>query len=427
MDLFELFQRIGLALAIGFLVGVERGWKERGEAEGARTAGLRTFALSGLLGGIAGLIGMALGDIALGLIFLGYTATFAAYRWRESVAEGDYSVTAVVAAMLVFVLGAYAVIGDMAIAAAGGVATVALLAFKGVLHAWLGRLTWPEIRSAVVLAAMTFVALPILPNRGYGPFQALNPYEIWLMAVLIAAVSFAGYVIIRLAGEKRGVLIAGAAGGLVASTAVTIDLARRSKEETGRSALLAGGAAVAGAVMFLRILVVATVIDPALFSKLALPLCAAALVSGGIGLVFAGSQPDRANGGDAPDLGNPFDLRFVLRFAALLGFVMLLAATLRAWFGPDSAVWLAAAAGLADVDAITLSMARHAGGEVPMGTAVAAILVVGFSNSFSKAVMAAVAGNRAFSIRFALAMALAVAVAALVYWVAGFRPGLVPG
>ncbi len=428
MDVFDLFQRLGLALAIGFLIGVERGWHERSEAEGSRTAGLRTFALSGLLGGIAGLLGEALGDLALGLIFIGFAAAFAAYKWREARHENDYSVTVVVAGMLVFALGAYAMIGDMRVAAAGGVATAALLVSKNVLHAWLNRLSWAEIRSAVVLAAMTFVALPILPDRGYGPFKALNPYEIWLMAVLIAAVSFAGYVVIRLVGQKRGVLIAGAAGGLVASTAVTLDLARRSAVERGRDGLFAGGAAVAGAVMFLRVLVVATVIDSALFGDLALPLGAAALVSGGIGLAFASGRFDGKRSGEhteetVADLGNPFDLLIVLRFAALLGLVMMVAAALQAWFGPDSAVWLAAAAGLADVDAITLSMARLAGGSVPMDTAVLAILVVAGSNSLSKTVMALLAGSRAFAVRFAAAMAVSIAVAVMLWWISAFLPG----
>jgi uncharacterized membrane protein (DUF4010 family) len=177
--------------------------------------------------------------------------------------------------------------------------------------------------------------------------------------------------------------------------------------------------------MYLRILAVATVIDQALFAELALPLCAAALAAGGIGLALA-SRAGGKSEESSPDLGNPFDLRLVLRFAALLGAVMLLAASLRAWFGPDSAVWLAAAAGLADVDAVTLSMAREAGGDVPVQTAVLAILVVGFSNSFSKTVMGAIVGTRAFALRFALAMATSVAVGAAVYWVAAFYPGAAP-
>ena len=425
MDVFELFQRLGLALAIGFLVGVERGWRERGEAEGSRTAGLRTFALTGLLGGISGLVGQELGAAAFGFLFLGFTAAFSVFKWREAEHENDYSVTAIVAAILVFALGAYAVLGDMRVAAAGGVATAALLAFRTVLHDWLKRLTWPEIRSAVVLLAMTFVALPVLPDRGYGPYGALNPYEIWLMAVLIASVSFAGYVVMRLVGEQRGVLIAGAAGGLVASTAVTLDLARRSKLDAGRSTLFAGGAAVAGAVMFVRILVVATVIDPPLISVLAAPLLASGLVCGMLGLAFTRYGRDSVAEDEPPGLDNPFDLPIVLRFAALLGIVMVLAAALRSWFGPDSAIWLAAAAGLADVDAITLSMARAAGGDLPVATAVAAIIVVASSNSLSKAVMGAIAGSRGFAVRFGGTMIAAVAVAAAVGWINAFQPGTV--
>jgi len=426
MDLLDLFQRLGLALAIGFLVGVERGWRERTEAEGSRTAGIRTYALSGLLGGVAALIGRNLGDVALGLIFIGYIAIFAVFKWREAVHENDYSVTSIVAAMLVFALGAYAVLGALAVAAAGGVLTAALLASRTVLHDWLKRLTWPEIRSALVLLAMTFLALPILPNRGFGPFDALNPYEIWLMAVMIAAVSFAGYAVIRMVGEERGILIAGAAGGMVASTAVTIDLARRSNNDGHRDALLAGGAAIAGAVMFLRVLVVATVIDPSLFAALAIPLGGAAVVSGVAGLLFALGHPDVSHAAPPPDLGNPFDLRLVLRFAALLGIVMLLAAALGAWFGPDSAVWLAAAAGLADVDAVTLSMARLAGGDVPANTAVLAIVVVAASNSLSKSVMGLVAGSSRFALRFGAVMAAAVAVALMLWWVMAFEPAHLP-
>ncbi|MEJ8574713.1 MgtC/SapB family protein [Microbaculum marinum] len=423
MDVLELFQRLGLALAIGFLVGVERGWRERGEAEGARTAGLRTFALTGLLGGISGLVGQAVGGLAFGAAFLAFSSIFTAFKWREARHDNDYSVTAIVAAMVVFMLGAYSVLGEMRVAAAAGVTAVALLAFKSVLHAWLRRLTWPEIRSAIVLAAMTFVALPILPDKGYGPYSAINPYEIWLMAVLIAGVSFAGYVFIRVAGERLGVLIAGAAGGLVASTAATLDLARRSAAG-GHAGVLAGGAAVAGGVMFLRVLAVATVVDPDLFGALSVPLGGAAVTSGGLGLALAMAGRDKQSDRGAPHLGNPFDLVVVFRFAALLGAVMLAASMLRAWFGPESAVWLAAAAGLADVDAVTLSMARLAGGDVPSSTAVTAIVVVAMSNSLSKAAIGGIAGSFAFAVRFGAVMVAAVMVAAALVWLLPIDPGV---
>lgn len=422
MDTLELFQRLGLALAIGFLVGIERGWRERQEVEGGRTAGLRTFALSGLLGGIAALVGEALGGVVFAGVFLGFAGAVALFRWREAESEGDYGVTTVVAALLVFSLGAYALVGEMVVAAAAGVAAAVLLAFKSVLHEWLKRLTWPEIRSAAVLLAMTFVALPILPNRGIWRFDSLNPYEIWLMTVLIAAVSFAGYVATRLLGERGGVLATGVAGGLVASTAVTLDMARRSREDGADAALLAGGATLAGGVMFARVLAVAVVIDTSLLGALAPALGAGAVTAAGIGLACLRRRPAPPEGGGSTPLRNPLDLPTVLRFGALLSLVFVLAEVLRTWFGPSSVIWLAAAAGLADVDAVTLSMARDAGGAIPAQTAVLAILVVAASNSLSKSAIAAISGTTAFAWRFAAAMGACLAAGGLVHWIVPGAP-----
>lgn len=426
METVELFERLALALAIGFLVGVERGWRERDEGEGGRTAGLRTFALSGLLGGLAALVGIELGPLVFAIVFAGFTGAMTLFKWREALDERDYSVTTVVAAMVVFVLGGYAVVGHMALAAAAAVVTAALLAFKTVLHRWVGALSWPEIRSAIVLLAMTFVALPILPDRGFGPFGSLNPHEIWLLTVLIATVSFAGYVATRVVGERRGLMMTALGGGLVASTAVTLDMARRSREASADAGLLAGAACLASTVMFLRVLAVAVLIDQRLLLPLAPSLAAAAAVAGLFGLAYAWRRGrDQAGAGSGRiNIGNPFDLPTVLRFGALLSVVMLLANALQAWFGPQSALWLAAAAGLADVDAVTLSMARGAGTAVPAGIAVLAILVVVGSNSLSKSVLAAVSGTRAFAWRFAAAMLASVAVMALVY--RGMLPLLSP-
>src|SRR6185369_7813955 len=168
----ELFQRLGLALAIGFLVGVERGWHAREVADGGRTAGIRTYALTGLLGGVSALLGQSLGGWAFAGVGLPFAAAFILFKQREERDEGEYSVTGVVAALLVYALGAYATIGDWQVAAAAAVVATGLLASKGVLHGWLKRLTWPELRGALVLLAMSFVALPLLPDKGYGPYRA---------------------------------------------------------------------------------------------------------------------------------------------------------------------------------------------------------------------------------------------------------------
>lgn len=227
MQSVEVFHRLSVALAAGTLVGLERGWHERGDPEGGRAAGLRTFALSGLLGGVTGIVATTFGDagaILLGFVFLTFSAVVAVYRWRETERENTLGATTVVAAMLTFVIGALSAVGHVEAAAAGAVTVAGLLALKPVLHRFVRDLTWPELRAGFVLAAMTFVLLPLLPDRAIDPWGALNPREIWLMTIVLAAVSFAGYVAVRWAGAERGVVISSFAGGLVASTAVTLDL-----------------------------------------------------------------------------------------------------------------------------------------------------------------------------------------------------------
>src|SRR5260370_2404102 len=154
--------------------------------------------------------------------------------------------------MLTFALGAYALLGDMRVAAGAAVAGRALLAAREELHGWVEKITWPEWRSAVVLLAMTFIGLPILPDAPLGPFGGVNPREVWLIAIVLASVSFLGYVAVKYLGARRGLLLAAAAGGLASSTAVTIANARRAASREGPPRLLAAGGAVASAGLFPR-------------------------------------------------------------------------------------------------------------------------------------------------------------------------------
>src|SRR5437868_4487706 len=230
MDRDDLLLRLGMALALGFLIGLERGWKDRSEKEGQRTAGLRTYTLIALLGGIFGALTKDQNFLLLASGFVIVSAALAAFFWREGASAEDFSATSLVAVMLTFMLGAFAVLGDPVVAAAAGVAAAVLLAAKMQLHGWLARITWPELRAGLILLAMTFIALPLLPHRTIDPYGAVNPYELWLMTILIAAVSFAGYAAIRITGPERGIVLAAAAGGVVASTAITLTLARLARE-----------------------------------------------------------------------------------------------------------------------------------------------------------------------------------------------------
>jgi uncharacterized membrane protein (DUF4010 family) len=255
MDLEDQISRMALALGIGLLMGLERGWRTREAAPGSRTAGIRTFAISGLIGGILGAIVGApdtvlstAAAIVLAAGFATYAGVIATFCYTENRADNTFSATTPIAAMLTFVLGAYALIGNMWLAAASGVAATAILAAREELHGWVAQITWPELRSGLVLLAMTCIALPVMPTNPVGPYGGINPREVWIIAIVLASVSFLAYVAVRYLGA-RGVLLAGALGGLVSSTAVTIDSARRAAAREGPPDLLTASVAIASAIM----------------------------------------------------------------------------------------------------------------------------------------------------------------------------------
>lgn len=413
MDLQELATRLGLALALGFVIGLERGWKERDEAEGQRAAGLRTFTLIGLLGGLFGALSLGGDRILLAAGFLTTSVVMALFIWRENAREGVYGATTVVAALVTFALGALAMLGDMRVAAGAGVVTVGLLAYKSALHGFLSRITTQEMRSALLLAAMTFIALPLLPDRAIDPWGALNPHQLWLITILIAAVSFAGYVAVKLVGPSRGVVLAAALGGLVSSTVVTLTLARLARDNKARLGLLAGSILLAGGVMMARVLVLAGVINLPLALALAAPLLGAAVFQALMAWLLIGHE-GRSSAVKPAGLvhKNPFLLPEVLKFGAILGVVMLAAGIAKNLFGNGGLMAVAGISGLADVDAITMSVANM-GGQATAG--VAAILLAIGVNSAAKAVYAGIAGGlRLGLILFLLNMA-AMAVAVVSY------------
>lgn len=413
MDTLELFQRLGLALAIGFLVGVERGWREREGAAGSRVAGIRTYALIGLLGGIWGALYPYTGGIAMGFAVFAFAIGLTVFEWRESVAENNLSATALIAGLVVFALGAFAVLGNMAAAGAAGVVTFALLAEREALHEFLKKVTWPELRAALVLLAMTFVLLPILPDKTVDPWGALNPYVLWLMTILIAAISYAGYAAMRIAGARRGLFYAGALGGLVSSTAVTLsysELARKKPELAGQAS---PGIVAAWIVSLVRMTALASAIAPALLVPLAAPIAAAVTVLVAVGLFF---DLKAARLTEAPSLGltNPFELSEVLRFGLLLAVVMVIARRLFLAFGQSGLLPLAAVTGLADVDPITLSAARMTGTGLGAEAAALAVLAAGGANLVAKAAVAVAAGGLRHGVPLAVAGLLAIGAGALV-------------
>jgi uncharacterized membrane protein (DUF4010 family) len=408
----QIFERLGLALAIGLLIGLERGWREREAAEGSRVAGIRTFALIGLGGGLAALLTGPQIGLAFGLVFAGFAALMIA-AYIADIEPHGVGATTTVAALLTFLLGALAVAGDMAAAASAAVVTAILLSAKPILHRWLERIEYPELTAALKLLLISVVLLPVLPNRTVDPWNALNPYELWWMVVLIAGLSFCGYVAVRVAGPERGVMLTGLLGGLTSSTVATLNFARLSRHSEGAERVLAAAAAVACATMLPRILLVVGVLNRPLLLLLIAPLGGAALVTYlGAALLWRRPAGDRTPVSVRVD--NPFEFWLAVRFGVLLTAIMLLARLVPSWLGEQGVFLLAGIAGLGDVDAISLSMSRYGGASVSLQGAAVAVAIAAFANTVVKGSLAFIVGRSGMAWRLAAVLAASALVAAAI-------------
>jgi uncharacterized membrane protein (DUF4010 family) len=397
MTMWELFARLGLALAIGLLFGIERGWQEREGKSGSRAAGIRTFALIGLLGGIWGLLAKAGGGaVLLGFGALGFAGWFGYFEWRETESQGSFSATGFVAGLLAFALGAYAVLGEKAAAGSAAVAAVAILAERRALHGFLEQLKWVELRAALMLLVMTFVLLPVLPDRTIDPWGAINPHQLWLLTILTAGVSSAGYIAVKFAGARNGLLYAGATGGLVSSTTVTWTFARLARQKSGGHSELAAGIAASWTISLIRMTAIAIVLAPVLTRPLGVPIAAGTVTTLiGAALLFRRAAHDPAEA--MLELEDPFDIWMILRFTLVLALVMFAAKLLSGTVGEAGLLGLGAISGLADVDPITLSMARSAGSAVTPAEAAAVILTAAGTNLAAKCALAIFFGGFRFA------------------------------
>ena len=409
-----VLQRAGLAVAIGLLIGIERGWQEREAQDGARVAGIRTFTLISLLGAVSALIAGTDRPLVMGFAFIGFAFPFGLFEYRRARETRSFSATSFVVGLLVFALGAYAILGSMTVAAAGGVVTTAVLAARRILHAFLRRLKWKELRAAIVLLVMTAVLLPLLPDRAVDPWGALNPHAIWLMTVLIGIVSYAGYIAIRLAGERRGLLYAGLMGGLVTSTTVTWTFARFAARERAAGPAILTAILGAWIVSLLRMAAIAISIAPELTPFLLPPV----VTAGAILLLPAIAGYLRPAGRtESPELllRDPFELSLMAKFLVLLSAIMLLSKLAMNYAGPAGLIPLGGLSGLLDVDPITLSMAGMVPASLSASLAAETILIAAFTNGIAKAVLGAVFGGARLGTALVAALLLSAAGGAFTY------------
>lgn len=345
------FEALAVALGIGLLMGLER------EQRPSARAGLRTFALVALYGALNGLLGAITGSywpLLLGTLLVG-VMIIAAYMRRPD--PLDPGTTTVVALLLCHILGFMAWAGYRELAIMIAVGTTVLLYFKATLRGWAARLTRRDWISILQFCVLSLVILPVLPNEDFGPFGALNPYQIWLMVVLIAGVSLAGYAALKLVGNRHGAPIVGIFGGLVSSTATTLVFARDAKARPAFGPTAALVILQANLVMVVRVAIVAAVLAPSLIG-LILKVVAPGLLMGLLPLALNWRDLRQTDDSPVPETKNPMELRAALTFGALYGLVLFISAWLAEAVGNKGLYIVALASGLTDVDAITLSSLR---------------------------------------------------------------------
>jgi len=385
--------RLLVALLAGLLIGLDR---ERAEQRKAHEefAGVRTFPLVALSGCLPMLVGGTVGPWLLAVAFLA-VAGLVLVSYRAKVVAGHIGATTEVAAVATFLIGVLAGAGELLTASATAVVVAVLLVAKPKLEGFSRAVTTEELTAALELAVISVIIYPLLPDRGFGPWEVLNPRNIWLVVVLVAGLSFVGFVAMRFAGERRGLAITGAVGGLVSSTAVTMAMADRSREDDGLSRPAAAAAVLASTVMPLRIAILAGAIDFGIVPRL-LPVMLAMAAVGAV----AARAVARADPGEVVAAGsrirNPFSLRQAVIFAGIYALVLLVARAAQEHVGSGGQFLTAALASVADVDAVTIAFTRLGPGDSLWRTSAAAITVAAVMNTLVKLGLGWARGSRTF-------------------------------
>ncbi len=389
MDLALVFQKLAISLGLGLIVGLQR------QKVQSQLAGIRTFALITVLGSVAALLGQVFGGwmVAAGLIGVALLMV-AGNLIRPRARAGDAGLTTEVAALLMYGVGAYLVVGHAAAAVAMGGAVAVLLHLKAPMHQFVARIGESELKAVMQLVLLGLVILPVLPNQAYGPYGVFNPYEIWLMVVLIVGISLGGYLASRFFGPQAGTILAGILGGLISSTATTVSYSRRTQQAPDTAGLAAIVILVASTTAFVRVLAEIAAVARQFFWQMALPLCA--MLVGSAIVTFLAWLMVRQRGATLTGQGSPAELKTALIFGATYALVLFLVAAARDYFGTRGLYAVAVLSGLQDLDAITLSTARMVQQQqVPANTGWRLVLAAALSNLVFKGGLALVLGHGA--------------------------------
>jgi len=375
-----------VGISVGALIGLIRQWSDEHEnAETESSAGIRTYSMWSLLGFLSAYIHQVHAHFFFPVSFATFGIFLIAANLLDREDHKGFGLTSYTAAMLTFLVGALVFWQQLQAGIAITVAVGILLASKPFVHRWTNRLTNEDIMSLLQFLAVTGLILPLVPNRGFGPLDAFNPYSIWLMVVLISGLGFVGYVAVRLLGTQAGITVTGLAGGLASSTATTLALARNSRDTPEIASTLAAGIVIANTVMIGRVAVIILAINQNLFMRIVPPLLIMAIPTT-IYLVWkfflARKNKEQV---DLPKLSNPLSLKLAIKFALLYGVIVFLIKAVSTWGDGTGFYPIAFFSGLTDMDAIALSLANeHTAQSVTLDMAAGGIVIGALANSIFK-------------------------------------------
>ena len=411
-----------IALLIGALVGIERE-KHKVTEQPESFGGLRTFILFAQAGAVGAWLSQHIGTpwVFIATLTAVAVAVVTAYVLESRVKPDALGLTTEISAITVCLLGGAVMYGYAGLAVALAILTSAVLAFKQPLHGVVQKLGTDDLYAGLKLLIATFIVLPLLPAQPIDPLQALNPYKLWLLVILISGMSLVGYVAVRWLGTARGTAITGLSGGLVSSTAVSLSFARQSRTDNDPLAgdSLAAGILIAWMVMFVRVVVTVAIVYPPLVARLVIPFTAMAVAAAGLagGFYWLGARrPRPIEASSEVRVKNPFSLTAATRFGLVFALVLLVVKLTERYAPVEGMYVVAAVAGLTDVDAITLSMAEFARQSTDLATAAAAIAIAALSNTLVKCGMVVVLGSRPLRQRLTLATAAILAVGLAAIW-----------
>lgn len=393
---FEPWGRFFIALLIGSLIGLEREFIQQKE-EAPDFAGIRTFSLISLLGAIAGFMLEDYGITPLALAFAGVILlATGSYLVKQYKSEHDHGITTEVAALMAFLLGATALLVDIAIPAALAVIVTLLLSIKKDLHRAIRKMKSSDLKITIQFALISVVILPILPNQTIDPWGVINPFRIWLLVVFISGIGFIGYLLMKFLDADRGIWLTGLLGGLVSSTATTLSFSSRSKQTPNQSLQIAQGILLASAMMALRVLIIVTILFSRLMLVVGIPLGVMLLTT--LLIVYVLWRRDRQaedKGKQSLKVSNPLRIPTAIYFGLAFSVVLVLVELANRYLGNIGVYLASTLTGLTDVNPILLSMSELAGkGQLEVQVAGIAIVLAALTNTLSKGTIASFSGAR---------------------------------